>query len=281
MDQIEKASGIALPLAALFADDTIAGLAERLRRRVENDDSPLVVLHPDGTRPPLVLLHGDLTGGGFYSRTLARHLGPDQPMVVVHPHTLLAGAIPPTIAAMAEDRLRALRNVRPHGPYILAGYCNGAYVAFEMARQLVAAGEDVPVCVLVEAHPPSAEGGAANGDYMLLDATGASRMLTAVDHQSEMRIAFRRAMDAYTAERYGGVLVTINSHEVLADAEAGWRELAVRFESHRIADTHVRIVTHHAGEMAAMIRAAIDRVAPAAVSARSDASGIARPAASA
>jgi len=281
MDEIEKASGIALPLAALFADDTIAGLAERLRRRVENDDAPLVVLHPDGARPPLVLLHGDLSGGGFYSRTLARHLGPDQPMVVVHPHTLLTGAIPATIAAMAEDRLRALRQVRPHGPYVLAGYCNGAYVAFEMARQLVAAGDVVPICILIETHPPSADGGAANGDYVVLDAAGASRMLTAVDHQSEMRIAFRRAMDAYTAERYDGVLITINSHEVLADAEAGWHRLAPRLEWHRIADTHVRIVTHHTGEMAAMIRAAIDRVVAGAVSARSDASGTGRPAASA
>src|SRR6185369_8403988 len=129
--------------------------------------------------------------------------------------------------------------------------------------------------------PPSADGGAANGDYVVLDAAGASRMLTAVDHQSEMRIAFRRAMDAYTVERYDGVLITINSHEVLADAEAGWHRIAPRLEWHRIADTHVRIVTHHAGEMAALIRAAIDRVASGAVSARSDASGTGRPAASA
>ncbi|MFI4923758.1 MAG: amino acid adenylation domain-containing protein [Vicinamibacteria bacterium] len=281
MDEIEKASGIALPLAALFADDTVAGLAERLRRRVENDEAPLVVLHPDGARPPLVLLHGDLTGGGFYSRALARHLGPDQPMLVVHPHTLLTGAIPPTIAAMAEDRVRALRKVRPHGPYVLAGYCNGAYVAFEMARQLVAAGDDVPVCVLLEAHPPSGDAETEDAGYLLLDASGAPRMLAAVDHQSEMHLAYRRAMDAYEGGPYDGVLVTINSHDVLADAEAGWHRLAPKLEWHRIAETHVRIVTHRTAEMAAVIGAAIDRVVAGAVSARSGASGTDRPVASA
>jgi acyl carrier protein len=281
MDEIEKASGIVLPLAALFADDTIAGLAERLRRRVENDDAPLVVLHPDGPRPPLVLLHGDLSGGGFYSRALARHLGPDQPMVVVHPHTLLAGPLPATIGAMAEDRIRALRKVRPRGPYVLAGYCNGGYVAFEMARQLVAAGEDVPVCVLLETHPPLGDAGAEDGEYVLLDASGSPRMLTATDHQSEMHIAYRRAMDAYEGGPYGGLVVSINSHDVLANAEAGWRKLAPDFEGHRIRDTHVRIVTHRAAEMAVVIGRAIDRVVAGAVSSRSGASGTGRPVASA
>jgi len=199
----------------------------------------------------------------------------------VHPHTLLAGALPPTIGAMAEDRIRALRKVRPRGPYVMAGYCNGAYVAFEMARQLVAAGEDVPVCVLLETHPPSGETGAENGEYVVLDGSGAPRMLTAKDHQSEMHIAYRRAMDAYEGGPYGGLVVTINSHDVRADAEAGWHKLAPNFEWHRIADTHVRIVTHRTAEMAAVIGTAIDRVVAGAISSRSGASSTGRPVASA
>ena len=69
--------------------------------------------------------------------------GPDQPTLIVHPHGLAGDAVPPTIEAMAADRLRAVRAMRPAGPYVIGGHCNGALVAFEMARQLVAAGEEV------------------------------------------------------------------------------------------------------------------------------------------
>ena len=39
----------------------------------------------------------------------------------------------------------------PVGPYLLGGYCNGALVAFEMARLLVAAGERVDALILLAA----------------------------------------------------------------------------------------------------------------------------------
>ncbi len=281
VDEIERTSGVALPLAALFADDTIAGLAERLRSDVEADDAPVVSLNAEGTRPPLVLLHGDLTGGGFYARTLARHLGSDQPLLVVQPHLLRRGAIPPTIEAMAEDRVRLLREARPHGPYVLAGYCNGAYVAFEMARQLAAAGEEVPLVLAIEAMAPSGDG---EGDdaYLTLDPSGAMRRLAATDHESEMRLHYRRAMDRYVPEPYGGTLVVVNSRDVKPPREAGWRALAREVELRRVDDTHVRIVTHRAADVASLVGEAIERVvARRAVSAGSGSSSSARPAASA
>jgi thioesterase domain-containing protein len=41
--------------------------------------------------------------------------------------------------------------MRPHGPYVVAGHCNGAYVAFELARQLIDAGETVPAVIVIDA----------------------------------------------------------------------------------------------------------------------------------
>src|SRR5260370_20083812 len=50
-------------------------------------------------------------------------------------------ALLPTIEAMAEERLAAVRRERPRGPYVLGGHCNGALVAVEIARRLIAADE--------------------------------------------------------------------------------------------------------------------------------------------
>jgi len=51
---------------------------------------------------------------------------------------------------MAARHVEAIRLYRPHGPYELGGFCTGGYVAFEMARQLVAEGEVVTRLVLVD-----------------------------------------------------------------------------------------------------------------------------------
>ena len=58
---------------------------------------------------------------------------------------------------MAERYLAGLRAVQPHGPYLLAGRCNGATVAYEMAQRLRAAGEEVPLLVVARLRPASAE----------------------------------------------------------------------------------------------------------------------------
>ena len=121
MDAIERACGRSIPLTTLFTDSTIEQLAQVLRRGAQGSGAPLVALNPGGARPPFFFLHGDFTGGGFYTRQLARALGPDQPFYAVHPHGLGDAQVPESIEAMAADGVRALRIVRPKGPYFLGG----------------------------------------------------------------------------------------------------------------------------------------------------------------
>jgi len=52
---------------------------------------------------------------------------------------------------MASAYIETLRMKQPEGPYMLGGWCNGALVAFEMARQLHSQGQKVDLLVLV--HP--------------------------------------------------------------------------------------------------------------------------------
>ncbi len=66
---------------------------------------------------------------------------------------------------MAERYVREMREVQPSGPYSLGGYSFGSTVAFEMARQLRAAGEEVGSLVILDmpaphpvARPPAGAG---------------------------------------------------------------------------------------------------------------------------
>jgi len=151
---MEDATGRALSPSVLLEASTVAGLASLLVHEPGAFDQPVTTLRASGALTPLFFLHGDHHGGGFYCHALARHLDPDRPFHAVHPHGLDRRPPPPTVEAMAADRLAAVRAIRPHGPYLLGGYCNGGLVALEMARRLQAEGERVEVVVLVEARAP-------------------------------------------------------------------------------------------------------------------------------
>jgi thioesterase domain-containing protein len=62
-----------------------------------------------------------------------------------------------TIEEMAGHYLREIRKRQPRGPYFLGGLCAGGLIAFEVARQLEAQGEDIRSLALFEASPPQAK----------------------------------------------------------------------------------------------------------------------------
>jgi thioesterase domain-containing protein len=55
---------------------------------------------------------------------------------------------------MAQAYIDEIRALRPHGPYLLAGYSGGGTVAFEMAQRLTALGEEVPILVFFDTFHP-------------------------------------------------------------------------------------------------------------------------------
>ncbi len=264
LDRIERETGLAIPLAALFEDDTIAGLARAFREGRPGLDAPIVMLNDGGTLPPLVFLHGDLAGG-FYCRRLAHALGPDQPVAAVHPHGIDSAPIPETIEAMATDRIRALRALRPHGPYVLGGFCNGAFVAFEMARQLTGQGERVPAVIVIEARAPVGARGpgesAAGERFVTFDRDGGFRVLAPYDRHSDEQLRYTRAMDRYAGGPYAGHVVVVRSSG-LDDArpELGWARFAASTEVHVLPGDHVTVVTRHIDQLASVTRQAIGHV---------------------
>lgn len=112
--------------------------------------SSVVALQRAGSKPPFFFLHVHVEGGAFYCFTLANIIGADQPFYVLDPYSFDGLRVPPTPEAMAADYIQALRSVQPEGPYFLGGFCGGGLLAFEIAQQLRAQGQEVSLLVLIE-----------------------------------------------------------------------------------------------------------------------------------
>jgi thioesterase domain-containing protein/acyl carrier protein len=149
--QIEREFKVKLPLATLFEAPTIEELSRVLRRQAPSSGwSPLVAIQPEGSRPPLFCMHG--AGGNILVyRDLARRLGSNQPFYGLQAPGL-DGSRPPltSIEDMAALYVKEIRNLQPHGPYFLGGYCMGGTVALEVAQQIRAQGERVALLALFD-----------------------------------------------------------------------------------------------------------------------------------
>jgi hypothetical protein len=120
-DAIERETGYAVPLTSMFSTTRSRGWRARCARARRRDGADPADAHAGRARAVRVPARR-LQGGGFYSRTMANALGPDQPTLIIHPHGLVEDAIPPSIEAMASDRLRSLRELLPRGPYMIGGH---------------------------------------------------------------------------------------------------------------------------------------------------------------
>jgi thioesterase domain-containing protein len=153
MEQVRQRFGRDLPLAMLFQGGTVEAMAALLRDGAAMAASCLVPIQPRGTRPPFFCVHP--AGGDVLAfAALARSLGPDQPFYGLQSRGLAGDEEPLTrIEDMAALYLEEVRRVQPEGPYRLGGWSLGALIAFEMARQLQEAGEEVSLLAVLDSSP--------------------------------------------------------------------------------------------------------------------------------
>jgi thioesterase domain-containing protein len=152
--EIEKMTGRKLPLVTLFQSPTIRQLAKALKPG--NDDtsrSLLVPVQPNGDKPPLYLVHG--AGGDVLwgYANLAGHMPADQPIYGIRSRGQTGHEEFHTLSEMAACYVREIRALQPQGPYYFGGYCFGGNVAYEMARQLRAQGQEVAFLALLDSAP--------------------------------------------------------------------------------------------------------------------------------
>ncbi|HEY0510933.1 MAG TPA: thioesterase domain-containing protein, partial [Thermoanaerobaculia bacterium] len=187
--RLQEALAEVVHVVTIFDHPTVASLAEHLRERhagaaerigISPGTGPLErgVLVPlqagSPGRRPLFCVHS--VGGEVVSyRELARRLGADQPVYG------LQSPDPPLrdIREMAARYVAAVREVQPEGPYRIAGWSMGGIVAYEMARQLEAAGETTDVLVVIDAASPARWAGEAertDAEMVTLFATALEQM---------------------------------------------------------------------------------------------------------
>lgn len=125
--------------------------AEALARQ----QKAIVPLQPKGRQPPVFAVAGH-NGDVFTYKTLVRYLGEDQPFFGLQPPGLDAGEQPlHRVEDLAAYFAGQITDFQPKGPYVIAGYCAGGGIAFEVARQLLRSGLQVNAVTLFGAPYPT------------------------------------------------------------------------------------------------------------------------------
>lgn len=162
--QIETVFNKTLSITAPLQAPTIEQMADLIRNfKGAIANKGLVPLRKEGSKPPLFCLYGVL----LY-RDLVEHLDPDQPVYGVYLEEEVEILKPGedwqdnprfahfrSIPAIAQQYLKAVRSVQPHGPYYFAGESFGGVIAYEMAQQLEAEGEEVALIALLDSKAPN------------------------------------------------------------------------------------------------------------------------------
>jgi phthiocerol/phenolphthiocerol synthesis type-I polyketide synthase E len=193
--RLRQAFGCELPAHFLLDAPTVARQAELLAGREEQGAAPpaldesrscLVRLAEGNGKPPLFLVH-PVGGHVYFYRELAEGLDPGVPVFALRARGSAPGEEPfEDLREMAAFYLSELRRVAPRGPYRLGGSSMGGLVAYEMAQQIVEAGEEVDLLALLDTAAPSAMPRHPEGDAEILDYLLRGRLPVTLEELSKL-----------------------------------------------------------------------------------------------
>ena len=153
-DRVWRETGHRVPPAILLESPTIATFAARLRQP-DATRSGLIAVRTSGTKRPLFVAPG-AGPRALYMRNLAEHLGAEQPLYLLQePPGAAPGGADRSVEGLAQRFIVGMRRVQPRGPYDVVGISFGGLLAYEVARQLVADGEQVGLLALLDTRHPA------------------------------------------------------------------------------------------------------------------------------
>ena len=256
-----------------------------------------------------VFLFPGLSGEAREVAPLAAQLGERRPAVVLTTCTPNQdGALVSTVEEMAANGLAAIRRTQPRGPYHLVGYSFGGLVAFEIARRLKLAGEDVALLGLIDAPydqrywpasvwlrslapriihnlqrlltlPSGAVGPQLRHHLGRLFGRLAGRLTPARPPRRESAVsapimsASRMALERYAPPDYPGVLTLFRSNTrdlFHCDLTRLWRDRAAVLQVRTVPGRHLDLIRDPASrdQLAAQIGGCLDALSPPAAPVR-------------
>jgi acetoacetyl-CoA synthetase len=151
--EIAKLSGQELPAVWAFHAPTIDEMVY-LANLSPHPPCPALLRIRQGTgRVAIFMAHG-MGGDATQLFEIARHLEVTNPIYATQAPGIDGVSEPlSSVEKLADTYIRAIREVQPHGPYILIGYSFGGLVMLELARQLRAQGETVRLLAMLDSYP--------------------------------------------------------------------------------------------------------------------------------
>jgi aspartate racemase len=213
--RVEEMFRVNVAPTSLILAPTVRQLASVIQLSDQSPPPVLLKLSSGGVAPPLFGFPGAywkermVLGHGLALAALSRQIGDGYPF-----YGVTLGAVPTDIepatliGVLAGQALAEIRAIRPHGPYLLAGYSQGGLVALEVARKLLAAGEAVPVLAFLDVFGP--------GFPRLRGALGKIRQ-----HLSRIRPLSFRARVGYIKERLRSRSVSSRHRKAIKSNESG------------------------------------------------------------
>ncbi|HLY04947.1 MAG TPA: alpha/beta fold hydrolase [Rhizomicrobium sp.] len=290
--EIEKETGVHLPITVIYDAPTIAEMARLVEDETASESSCLVLLKPGTGDRPLFIAHG-IGGTVIELAALGRAVRIPDAVYAIQARGL-DGREPPhvTIEAMVDHYVQAIRAVQPSGPYRLCGYSFGGLIAMEIARRLKAQGRSIAALILMDAyaHPRTwpvlsrVKMKLRRSLHLFVRSPGEilGRVFRRAKDQSEsmrlhewlldqnpslplpllrVREAGGAALSAYRPKPYAGRIMFLRAKkrdaEFPDDPKRIWRRLALDIAFRTIPGGHRTIVTQHAETAAAAITACL------------------------
>lgn len=165
LSKFEKKTGKNLQLAVLFKYPDIRSLSDFIdNSQTESIYKSLVPIKASGNKAPIYIIHGEGLNVLNFSH-LVTYMDSEQPIYGLQAFGLIGDDEPlENLPDVAGYYLKEIMQHNPNGPYLLAGYSFGGYVAVEMRKQLVAMGKQVKMLMMFDTNAEKTE----YKDWMLL-----------------------------------------------------------------------------------------------------------------
>lgn len=271
--EIALACGRELPPVMIYHAPTIAALAALLEQPTTPRVPPLVQLKSGSGQPPVFIAHG-LGGSVMDFYQIVKHI--QTPHAI---HGMQAKGIDGVeepfdrIEDMARYSLDAVRQLQPHGPYLLIGFSLGGLVTLEMAQQLIAEGETIGLLAMLDSYPHVSQ--LTRGQRARLSTRQTWRRVArklqwlgvSPPYQTTVEVSpspalqhFRDisylALERYQPRFYPGKINFVRAAiptDFPADPVAVWSNLAQELELNTVPGDHLGIMTTHFESLASVI----------------------------